>query len=145
MKTLYVKTHHMGRIWSDQHEGLKMIDDMISYVNHEEIFPDQEGELYEDYEVEEIESGQKQYLEAQYVSIENIEKYLEVAKKEGATHVAIDWHCDHVGYDIYMAKMTEASESDIEEHLSAIKQEADANKQKKIDALERKLAKLKTT
>ena len=143
MKTLYTKTKHMGQIYSHEHD-LPMIEESIDHLNHLEVIPDQEkyGDIYDDYDVEDIEEG-KNRSDAKLISIENVEKYLEVAKAKGATHVSIDYHSDHVGYDIYMAHMREATQDEIDAYLKSLEDEEQEDKQRLIDELESKLARLK--
>lgn len=38
------------------------------------------------------------YTDSYPINIETLEKMLQDAKSKGATHVEIDYHCDHIGY-----------------------------------------------
>ena len=77
------------------------------------------------------------------IPIEAIKQLIEEAEASGANFVAIDYHCDHIEYDVYgflVEKMTD-TEIQIVEAIKA-KKEKDA-KEQEIKRLEEKIQKLK--
>lgn len=81
--------------------------------------------------------------EARIIPIEIIKQLIDEAEANGANFVAIDYHCDHVEYDIYgflVEKMTER-EIQIVEAIKAKKNKE--FKEQQIKLLEEEIKKLK--
>lgn len=78
--------------------------------------------------------------EAHPVSIDYMIKKLQEFKKKGATHLEIEHHVDHIGYDMSGWKITKATKAEVDEHLnkgkkSKIKQEKIAKLQNEIERI----------
>lgn len=72
----------------------------IDFVLQDEFSTDNEKEEFEDIslDITEAESNITAYTDGCPLKIETLEKMLADAKSKGATHVEIDYHCDHIGY-----------------------------------------------
>lgn len=71
-----------------------------------------------DEELEIIEQG-NYGTDAHIINIDRMIAELYKLKHEGSTHVAIDYHCDHIGYDIagfFVRKSTDSEIDDFEEN-----------------------------
>ena len=88
-------------------------------------------------------NGIQCYTEAAPISLNVLREKLIRAEKAGATHVSVDFHCDHNEYDIYGFKLKRTSEEDLETD----KKKALENKRKtyetKIKEYENKISNLK--
>ena len=83
------------------------------------------------------------YLEAIEIPISDLREMLDKAEDAGANFVSIDYHCDHMEYDVYGLKIERASTEDVK--VDKEKEEANAElvKQEEIERLEKKLGELK--
>jgi len=77
------------------------------------------------------------------VEIDSLIEKLNELKIKGANYVQIDYHCDHIGYDISGWLIRKVTQEDIDLENSNLKEFAEKNKQKQIKDLEEKLSKLK--
>ena len=90
-----------------------------------------------------FEGNEVYQTESRIIPIEAIKQLIEEAEASGANFVAIDFHCDHIEYDVYgflVEKMTDAEIKVIE--ALKTKKEKDA-KEQEIKRLEEKIQKLK--
>lgn len=60
------------------------------------------------------------------ISIESLRKILDEVEKKGCNYVSIDYHCDHIEYDIYGLDIHESTKEEIEEDVEKIKVQATA-------------------
>lgn len=72
------------------------------------------------------------YIEAHIINIDTIVNELQNLKANGATHVAIDYHVDHIGYDISSFLVRESTDEEINNYLT----KKDAQEKKEIKRLE---------
>jgi hypothetical protein len=102
-------------------------------------------ELGFDYEIhgnfEEL--GEYPRTDAGLVNIDKLINKLIEMKSNGATHVACDFHCDHVELDLYGVEYRLATPQEIEAFHNANKAKEERKKQLEIEQLEAKLKRLK--
>lgn len=68
----------------------------IDFDLHEEF-----GFSYDEHEeFVEIQSGRAGGADAYPIKIDRMIEALEALKEKGATHVELDYHCDHIGYEV---------------------------------------------
>lgn len=77
------------------------------------------------------------------VEIDSLIEKLNELKTKGANYCQIDYHCDHIGYDISGWLIRKVTQEDIDLENSNLKEFAEKNKQKQIKDLEEKLSRLK--
>jgi hypothetical protein len=82
-------------------------------------------------EIDIIEIGDS-YTEAHIINIDSIVNELQNLKANGATHVAIDYHVDHIGYNISSFLVRESTDEEINSYLT----KKDALEKKEIKRLE---------
>lgn len=72
----------------------------IDFILQDELSTKEEKDKYEDINVDitEVESKIDADTDSYPLNIAILEKMLNEAKAKGATHVEIDYHCDHIGY-----------------------------------------------
>lgn len=80
--------------------------------------------------------------EATPVEIDIMLDILNKAKKNGATHVEIEDHIDHHGYEITTFKIGLATEKEVKQYKEKEKALSKKDKSKRIKALEKALAEL---
>jgi hypothetical protein len=81
--------------------------------------------------------------EGEWVSIERIEALLAAFKSEGATHVAIQHHCDHNGYVFDYGILRVSTPEDIAKQDLVDEQTKEKQDAARIKYLEKELASLK--
>ena len=81
--------------------------------------------------------------EASDIPIKEMKDLIQKAEDAGANFISIDYHCDHVEYDIYGSKITRISDGDVlkEKEKKAISE--GLKKKAKIKNLEEQIAELK--
>lgn len=97
-------------------------------------------------EKNEIESGienKNWYGEAYAMDIDKMIEVLNGLKKGGANYVEVMYHCDHIGYVFNGVEIRKATKEEIAADNELIAAKNAANKQREIDALEKKLNQLK--
>jgi len=97
-------------------------------------------------EKNEIESGVENkswYGEAYAMDIDKMIEVLNGLKKGGANYVEVMYHCDHIGYVFNGVEIRKATKEEIAADNELIAAKNAANKQREIDALEKKLNQLK--
>ena len=81
--------------------------------------------------------------EGEWVSIERIRKLLNDFESKGATHIAIEHHCDHCGYMFDYGRLSVSTPEEIvDDNLRRMKQE-DQSCADEIKALEKRIAELR--
>ena len=50
------------------------------------------------------------------IEIDKMIKILQQFKNKGATHVAMNYHCDHIGYEMSAYEIKKATQDDIDKH-----------------------------
>lgn len=71
----------------------------IDFVLQDELSTASEKEEFENLYINVDVTGKNDvHTDSHPIKIETIEKMLNDAKSKGATHVEIDYHCDHIGY-----------------------------------------------
>lgn len=104
---------------------------------HEELGFDYD--THEDY----VELGEDLQTDAGLVKIETLIEKLTEMRSHGATHVACDFHCDHVELDLYGVEYRLATQDEIDAYHNKNKAKEEARKQREIELLEAKLKTLK--
>jgi len=89
------------------------------------------GADYEDIDFCFVENGNYN-TDSHIINIDTMIGELHSMKAKGATHVAIDYHCDHIGYDITGFLVKEATDEEINKYLS----ERELEKQREIKRLD---------
>lgn len=99
-----------------------------------------------DYEKQEdfitIEKGNASTSEAHPIEIDVLIKTFQKMKEKGATHLEIEHHVDHIGYDISAWKIEKSSQSEIDEYEKAQSKKKD--KEQKILELRNQLRKIES-
>ena len=96
-------------------------------------------EIYDNFE----ELGEAPQTDAGLVNIDELINKLTGMKSNGATHVACDFHCDHVELDLYGVEYRLATPQEIESFHNENKSKEERKKQLEIEQLEAKLKRLK--
>jgi hypothetical protein len=97
MKSLYIKSKHITD---------SSIDD-LDFINRDSFGFDEN--VHED--VVEITEGNPN-VDTAPVSIKSLLEILNSMVNSGCTHVAIDYHCDHIGYDLSGFLIREATKDE---------------------------------
>jgi hypothetical protein len=63
-----------------------------------------------------ITNEDKTYHESSIVNIDTLINSLKTLKIDGSTHVAVDWHCDHLSYELYGYHVNFAEDNEIEDY-----------------------------
>ena len=97
------------------------------------------GETFEDRGDEFIITNEQALLrsmshDSEIVNIDTLINSLETLRKKGSTHVAVDWHCDHLSYELYGYKVNLAEDNAIEEYQD--RQKSINDKRKRISELQ---------
>jgi hypothetical protein len=109
-------------------ENFYITKEVIGDIEHSEIdflIRDELGYDYEnDQELVEIEIGNGD-VRNEPISIDTLIKSLQELKEKGSTHVSLDYHCDHIGYEMTGYKIYLSTEEQIKayENKLAINQE----------------------
>jgi len=122
----------------DEDDGEKhdvyVVKELIDEENYSELdFELQEefGFKYDDFdsrfEIIQRKSGTAE--DANPIKIEILIDRLKEMQKMGATHVQIEDHCDHIGYDISAWKMTKATKAEIDELMNKEKKKKKKNEE----------------
>ena len=97
-------------------ENFYITREVIGDIEHSEIdflIRDEFGYDYEnDQELVEIEVGNGDVNNAP-ISIDTLINSLQELKEKGSTHVSLDYHCDHIGYEMTGYKIYLSTEDQI--------------------------------
>lgn len=120
MSKIYIKKElisdeSIGEIDFDLHEEFG-----FSYDEHEEFI--------------ELTDGRHGGPDAYPIKIDEMIKLLQQMKENGATHVELEYHCDHIGYDVAGYRIRKATVEEIAEHIKEEKAKR-AKEQKRLDLL----------
>lgn len=77
------------------------------------------------------------------INIDRTIKILESLKKKGCNFVEIMYHCDHIGYYFYGLNIHRSTATELQDHYSKEKKNAQKDRKKKITELENELQFLK--
>lgn len=129
--------------------GNKEIDE-LDFETREELpgWTDEDGKtVYCKHEIELDKDGNpfKSYRTArgEWVSIKRIEELLNSFKKTGATHIAMEHHCDHFGYMFDYGVLRVATEEDDVAYEITLEKNQKNQNQQRIKELEAEIVKLK--
>lgn len=89
----------------------------------------------------EIEKGKGYYADANPIKIDDMIKVLQGLKDRGATHVQIEEHCDHQGYDISGFEIRFSTQEEIDEYES--KRKVEMEKRQRILELQKEIEKVR--
>jgi hypothetical protein len=78
--------------------------------------------------------------DAEPIEIDRLIAILNEAKSKGSTHVAVEYHCDHIGYDIAGIEMRLSTQEEIDSFEN--KRKAAQDKRRQIHDLQAKIARL---
>ena len=78
--------------------------------------------------------------DAEPIEIDQLIAILNKAKSVGSTHVAIEYHCDHIGYDITGIEMRLSTEDEVLAYTE--KKKAEQEKRRKLHDLRAQIAKI---
>lgn len=76
------------------------------------------------------------------IKIEDLENILKTMKEKGATHISLDYHCDHLGYEMSGYIIKGATPEEIDAFLGKKKARKEKSKKEKIARLKSELEKL---
>ena len=89
-------------------------DSEIDFDLQREFAGEVDGDAYVN--IEWIEKGGPQWGSEGYpIRIDRVMQILQEMKDKGATHVEMEYHCDHISYPIYGYRITHAEQADIDE------------------------------
>jgi hypothetical protein len=74
------------------------------------------------------------YADGYPIKIDRMIELLENMKTQGVTHIELDYHCDHIGYQVSGYSITEASKEEIENYENEKQSHHDKEK-KRMDLL----------
>ena len=101
---------------------IRLVKEFIAEVEDSEIVFDLQrefaGEVDSDtyIDIEWIgKGGPKWGSEGYPIRIDRVLQILQEMKDKGATHVEMEYHCDHISYPIYGYRITHADQADIDE------------------------------
>lgn len=105
-------------------------DGELDFYLQREFVGEVDSDTYVD--IEWIEKGGPKWGSEGYpVRIDRIMEILQEMKDKGATHVEMEYHCDHISYPIYGYRITLADQADVDElekkRTQAEKLNAEAN------------------
>lgn len=105
-------------------EIMYITKEVIGDVEHSEIdflIQEEFGYDYENYqELVEIEVGNGD-VRNEPISIDLMVKTLQELKEKGSTHVSLDYHCDHIGYEMTGYKIYLSTEEQINTYEEKLK------------------------
>jgi hypothetical protein len=116
------------------------IDELDWRLNQEFGIDDLEDDFENELVI--IENGNFGLVTSHIINIDTMIGELQQLKRDGATHVAIDYHCDHIGYDITGFLVKESTEEEITDYI--FKKETKNQKESKRLNLLRQLKELDT-
>lgn len=131
------------------------MDNQNIYVTKTLIGNDNQSELdfvlYDDFgfsydthdEFVEIQKGKGYYADSTPIKIDDMIKILQSLKEKGATHVQIEDHCDHQGYDISGFEIRLSNQEEVHEYENMRKVEME--KKQRVLELENEINKIKNS
>jgi hypothetical protein len=131
------------------------MDSQNIYVTKTLIGNDNQSELdfvlYDDFgfsydthdEFVEIQKGKGYYADATPIKIDDMIKILQSLKEKGATHVQLEDHCDHQGYDISGFEIRLSNNDEIVEYEAMRKVEME--KKQRVLELQNEINKIKNS
>lgn len=128
-----------------QHSVMKIvIDDVDHELKKEFCFKyetDDDFELENDFIITNEASLQYTSNDSEIVNIDTLINSLETLKKKGSTHVAVDWNCDHLSYELYGYRVNLAEDNEIEEYQ--YQKQISSEKRKQISELQNQIYQLR--
>ena len=107
----------------------------------DEFFTEEEAD--DDYpETIEVDMPQWGGADASPIKIEEMQEMIQTLKDKGCTHVEIDYHCDHLEYEVYGYQMRKATEKEVQDETNKRKESIKEENSKKIKQLQWKIKKL---
>jgi hypothetical protein len=91
----------------------------------------------------EIEKGKGYYADATPIKIDDMIKILQSLKEKGATHVQLEDHCDHQGYDISGFEIRLSTQEEIDEY--EFKRTVKMEKRQRVLELQKEINKIKNS
>ena len=131
------------------------MDNQNIYVTKTLIGNDNQSELdfvlYDDFgfsydthdQFNEIEKCKGYYADATPIKIDDMIKILQSLKEKGATHVQLEDHCDHHGYDISSFEIRLSTQEEIDEYES--KRKAEMEKRQRVLELQKEINKIQNS
>lgn len=105
-------------------EKMYITKEVIENINHSEIdflIQSEFGFDYETYdELVEIEVGNGD-VRNEPINIDTLIDTLQELKQKGSTHVSLDYHCDHIGYEMTGYKIYLSTEEQINTYEEKLK------------------------
>jgi len=128
MKKVYVTKTHVDDFSVDE----------LDFVLHDEFGFDYE--VHDDFEVIRKGDGRNEGFP---IKIDTMIEKLNKLKTDGATHVELDYHCDHIGYDVSVFEIRKSTEEEICEFDKEYLKEKE--KQEKIRDLYKQINEIKNS
>ncbi len=120
-------------------ESTRQLSDLLT----EQFVTSDEVNSHEYIYTSSIDKNECRLSDASMISIEDLKKIIKKVEDTGATHVAIDYHCDHDEYDIHGFKVERASDETIRVWKEMEELKASRVKAEEIAKLEKKIKSLK--
>jgi hypothetical protein len=93
--------------------------------------------------IEFIEEEQDDYvLDGHPINIDRLINTLQGLKENGATHVEMEYHCDHISYPIHGYKLTKSTDEEVTEFTNKQAEKNAEKIKKEKERLEKELEKL---
>lgn len=132
---MYVLRHFLKQVNIDD------VDDMLKNEFGFKYEFDDDFELENDFIIINKETLRRPIgHDSSIININTLINSLETLRNEGSTHVAVDWHCDHLSYELYGYDVTYAGISHIEDYNNTIKD--NEKRRKQISELQDRLKQL---
>lgn len=78
------------------------------------------------------------------IEIDRMIRVLKNMKIKGATHVEMNYHCDHIGYEISAYEIKKATSEDIDKYHGIKKKKAEDAKKQEIEKLQKRIKELES-
>ena len=108
-------------------EDLYTWDELFTEEETDEEFP------------EEILVNAEYGSDARPINIDELQKLIDELKEKGCTHVEIDYHCDHLNYDLYGYEIRRATKEELEAETKKEEESIKKRKEKEIENLKNKI------
>lgn len=120
----------------DEENKMYITKEVVKNKEHSEIDFLLQKEFGFDYDIHnelvEIRVGNADVIK-QPINVDMLIKSLQDLKDKGTTHVSIDYHCDHIGYEMTGYKIYHSTEEQIRDYEEKLKKKLD--KEKKLKSL----------
>ena len=128
------------------HSVIHLTKKLVEDIEIEEI----DFDVYKEFNVDRENEDTVAYVNEEFgnaegypISIDHVIGILNSLKDKGATHVEMNYHCDHIGYEFSGYEIKNASPDEIEKEVKRKQEVFEAEKEKLIKDLEERIEKIK--